>query len=32
MPLSVTVHHAITDGYHLKVFFGELQRTMNCGE
>lgn len=32
MPLSVTVHHAVTDGYHLKVFFEELQRTMNCPE
>lgn len=30
MPLSVTVHHATTDGYHLKLFFDELQRTMNC--
>lgn len=29
MPLSVTVHHATTDGYHLKAFFEELQRTMN---
>lgn len=29
MPLSVTVHHATTDGYHLKVFFEELQRTMD---
>lgn len=29
MPLSITVHHATTDGYHLKVFFEELQRTMN---
>lgn len=29
MPLSVTVHHAVTDGYHLKMFFEELQRTMN---
>lgn len=29
MPLSVTVHHATTDGYHLKVFFEELQKTMN---
>lgn len=29
MPLSVTVHHAVTDGYHLKVFFEELQRAMN---
>ncbi len=28
MPLSVTVHHATTDGYHLKVFFEELQRMM----
>jgi chloramphenicol O-acetyltransferase type A len=32
MSLSVTVHHATTDGYHLKVFFEELQRTMNCLE
>jgi chloramphenicol O-acetyltransferase type A len=29
MPLSVTVHHATTDGYHLKVFFDELQKMMN---
>ncbi len=29
MPLSVTVHHAATEGYHLKVFFEELQRTMD---
>ena len=29
MPLSVTVHHAATDGYHLKLFFDELQRRMN---
>lgn len=29
MPLSITVHHATTDGYHLKIFFEELQRTMN---
>lgn len=29
MPLSITVHHATTDGYHLKVFFEELQRTMD---
>ncbi len=33
MPLSVTVHHATVEGYHLKVFFEELQRTMyNIGE
>lgn len=32
MPLSVTVHHATTEGYHLKVFFEELQRTMNHPE
>ena len=30
MPLSITVHHATTEGYHLKVFFEELQRTMNA--
>ena len=29
MPLSVTVHHATTDGYHLHVFFEELQRMMD---
>lgn len=29
MPLSVTVHHATTEGYHLKVFFEELQHTMD---
>ncbi|MEM1486172.1 CatA-like O-acetyltransferase [Oscillospiraceae bacterium PP1C4] len=29
MPLSITVHHATTDGYHLKVFFEELQRLMD---
>ena len=29
MPLSVTVHHATTDGYHLTVFFDELQKDMN---
>lgn len=30
MPLSITVHHATTDGYHLKVFLEELQRIMEC--
>lgn len=29
MPLSITVHHATTDGYHLKLFFEELQEIMN---
>ena len=29
MPLSVTVHHATTDGYHLKVFFEVLQQLMD---
>lgn len=32
MPLSVTVHHATTDGYHLKVFFEKLQKLMNRPE
>lgn len=29
MPLSITVHHATTDGYHLKLFLEELQRSMD---
>lgn len=29
MPLSITVHHATTDGYHLHVFFKALQDLMN---
>lgn len=29
MPLSVTVHHATTDGYHLKQFFETLQEGMD---
>lgn len=28
MPLSVTVHHATIDGYHLKQFFESLQEPM----
>jgi len=32
MPLSITVHHATTDGYHLKLFFEELQRTISQPE
>lgn len=32
MPLSVTVHHATTEGYHLNVFFEALQQTMNHPE
>lgn len=32
MPLSVTAHHATTEGFHMKIFFEELQRTMNCPE
>lgn len=32
MPLSVTVHHATTDGYHLKQFFEELQDSINHPE
>ncbi len=32
MPLSVTVHHATTDGYHLKVFFEGLQHDMEHPE
>lgn len=29
MPLSMTVHHAVTEGYHLKMFFQKLQDLMN---
>lgn len=29
MPLSITVHHATVDGYHLKVFLEVLQELMN---
>lgn len=29
MPLSITAHHATTEGYHLKVFLEELQRAIN---
>ena len=32
MSVSVTCHHATTDGYHIKTFFEELQREMNCME
>ena len=29
MPLSVTCHHAATDGYHVRVFLDKLQREMD---
>lgn len=29
MPLSLTVHHATTDGYHISVFLEDLQREMD---
>lgn len=29
MPLSITVHHATIEGYHLKCFSEELQKIMN---
>ena len=32
MPLSMTVHHATTDGYHLKCFFEALQKDMDQPE
>lgn len=32
MPVSITINHAAADGYHLKVFLDELQRTMNHPE
>lgn len=29
MPLSITVHHATTDGYHINKFLEELQKDMD---
>lgn len=29
MPLSVTCHHATTDGYHVHLFLESLQEDMN---
>jgi chloramphenicol O-acetyltransferase type A len=29
MPLSLTCHHAVTDGWHISVFLEDLQRDMN---
>ena len=30
LPLSITCHHATTDGYHVKVFLESLQQDMNA--
>ncbi len=32
MPLSLTCHHATTDGYHISEFLKELQKEMDCFE
>ena len=32
MPLSITCHHATTDGYHVKCFLEDLQRDMDVFE
>lgn len=32
MPLSITLHHATTDGYHVNKFLEELQNEMNHPE
>lgn len=32
MPLSLTCHHAATDGWHVKCFLEELQKDMDCFE
>lgn len=32
MPLSITCHHATTDGYHVDKFLRELQISMDCFE
>src|SRR5574344_2482154 len=30
MPLSITCHHATTDGYHVKCFLESLQSDIDC--
>lgn len=32
IPLSITVNHAVIDGYHIKIFLEELQWSMNHPE
>ncbi|GCF94215.1 chloramphenicol acetyltransferase CAT [Enterococcus florum] len=32
LPLSITVHHAATDGYHLKLFYDEVQHLFDHPE
>ncbi|MGN1304088.1 MAG: CatA-like O-acetyltransferase [Oscillospiraceae bacterium] len=32
MPLSITCHHAATDGYHISRFLEDLQNEMNSFE
>ena len=32
MPLSITVHHAIADGYHVGLFLEKFQEYMNLPE
>ncbi|MGN0642863.1 MAG: CatA-like O-acetyltransferase [Huintestinicola sp.] len=32
LPLSITCHHAVTDGYHVKTFLNDLQDGMNSFE
>jgi len=29
MPISITAHHATTDGWHIKLFLEDLQNAMN---
>ncbi|WP_242966899.1 CatA-like O-acetyltransferase [Desulfosporosinus sp. FKA] len=32
MPLSITVHHAVADGYHVGFFLKKFQENMNYPE
>jgi chloramphenicol O-acetyltransferase type A len=32
LPLSMTLHHATTDGWHVKQFLEDLQHAMNDPE
>ena len=29
MPLTIQINHAVADGYHIGLFFNEVQKTCN---
>lgn len=32
MPFSITVHHAVADGYHVELFWDKFQEYINSPE